>query len=193
MNDNERRVGDAMRSAYLELAGTTEPAGHRVVLRVLADVADIERRQARQIKIDNRVGGPVAARPAWCNQVVRDYDERDEAAKQRRQEIDNGADYRRILGLPLITDDEIVLAELINAAFKAALPSEKTRERDWQLLKRIATGRGSERDIARELGVGKSVVSDAKSKQGRAASIWNALKRLMPEPAVPTRVWSEAA
>jgi hypothetical protein len=58
--------------------------------------------------------------------------------------------------------------------FTALLPVN-TRAKDWELMQRIAEKTDSERTIARALGIHHSAVSKMKSRQGRAAEIWNAM------------------
>jgi hypothetical protein len=184
--ERERIVGKALRDAFdwMSEHHGVEPDGHRVVLHVLGTVVDVERRKANQPKIVDRSGRPVRARPAWCNEVIRTPAEHREAAQQRRLDVVEDG---------IVTDDQIALAKAVNSIFYVALPSRKTREKDWLVLKEIAGSDGTEREIAKGLGVHHSAISRMKSAKGRAADIWNAVGSLMPPRIKRGRVWRSAA
>jgi hypothetical protein len=187
LSEKERIVGNALREAHdwLHKHHGRKPEGHRVVLHVLATVADIERRQAKQHRNDRNVGnvGPIESRPAWHGQAIHTLAERREIAKDRLQYVIDNI---------LVSDDEVVLANAVNCKFCAALPSQRTSQADWDVLKRIAKG-GTERAIAKDLDVHHSAISRMKSRQGCAADIWHVVSHLMPAPIRQGRVWRNAA
>src|ERR1700744_5799078 len=133
-------VGQALRDAYDWMSDHGgKPEVHRVVLNVLATVADIERRMAKRKRADDSFGLPVLARPSWHGQVVHTIAELREATMQRRRDNMEDDD--------TVTVEEVVLASAVNGAFFAALPSRRTCELDWKVIKKIASSGGTEREI----------------------------------------------
>src|SRR5580704_6551696 len=61
LEDDEKRVGGALREAYERRALTGKPEGFRIVLDVVATMLDIERRNQIEIPIDKRYGGPLGS------------------------------------------------------------------------------------------------------------------------------------
>jgi hypothetical protein len=177
--DDQILVGRALAAATENLrAKGAAPEGRVVVMDVLQTVADIERR----LEIVRRETlAPRSRRSAWPA-YLHTYEERDEAAKQRIIDIALGGNPDAVIGLPIeVTDEEIATATAVNEIFPALLP-ERNRDRDWRVLKLLAVGEKSEREIAADAGMSPS--GPAGVKRFKAAAIWSRARLFMSEPAV---------
>jgi hypothetical protein len=152
-----------------------------IVAEMIEHVVDVDRRQPR---VGPGGYGNIGLPP------VRTFAEREEAARQRRIDIEvDGDDAALVLGCNRLppTRDEVADAEAIAAVLPTLVTGEKNH-RDWKILLHLAAGM-SLRSTGEFFKIEKRRVSIIRDK--RVADIWKGIAHLVAAQSETGVVWSD--